>query len=269
VIVATIAFGMGIDKSNVRFVVHGDLPKHIEAYYQETGRAGRDGEPADCLLYFSRGDIPKIRYFIDKMRDDEERRIAWEKLNQTVRFASHNVCRRKQLLSFFGEAYPGNNCSACDICAGEAVRIDISTDARIPMSAMARTNERFGINHVMDVVMGADTKRVRELGHHDIKTYGAGRHGDKYHWRFIIDELLAQEMIVLDGDRYPVLKLTQRGRAALLGADQVFGLKREEGTVTHRRRKNSGDGPFDVPRFLRGFGAFENALPRPAKCPPI
>ncbi len=122
VIVATIAFGMGIDKSNVRFVVHADLPKHIEAYYQETGRAGRDNEPAHCLLYFSRGDIPKIRYFIDKMEDETERAIAMEKLNQTVRFASHNVCRRKQLLSFFGEAYGTENCRACDICTGSVIQ---------------------------------------------------------------------------------------------------------------------------------------------------
>ncbi len=249
VIVATIAFGMGIDKSNVRFVVHADLPKHIEAYYQETGRAGRDGEPAHCLLFFSRGDIPRIRYFIDKIGDDAERAIALEKLNQTVRFASHNACRRKQLLAFFGETYPADNCGACDICTGNVNRTDITTDARILMSAMARTNERFGINHVMDVVMGADTKRVRELGHHAIKTFGAGRHGDKHHWRFIIDELLAQELIVQDGDRYPVLKLSPRGRAALTGTDQVFGLKCDEGAVAERRRKSTGDGPFDAALF--------------------
>ena len=251
VIVATIAFGMGIDKSNVRFVVHADLPKHIEAYYQETGRAGRDGEPAHCLLFFSRGDIPRIRYFIDKIGDDAERSIAVEKLNQTVRFASHNVCRRKQLLAFFGETYPADNCGTCDICTGNVNRTNITTDARILMSAMARMNERFGINHVMDVVIGADTKRVRELGHHAIKTFGAGRHGDKHYWRFIIDELLAQELIVQDGDRYPVLKLTPRGRVAFTGTDQVFGLKREEVTVTERRRKSTEDGPFDAALFER------------------
>ena len=251
VIVATIAFGMGIDKSNVRFVVHADLPKHIEAYYQETGRAGRDGEPAHCLLFFSRGDIPRIRYFIDKIENVAERSIALEKLNQTVRFASHNVCRRKQLLAFFGEIYPSDNCGTCDICTGNVNRIDITTDARILMSAMARMNERFGITHVMDVVMGSDTKRVRELGHHAIKTFGAGRHGDKHHWRFIIDELLAQELIVQDGDRYPVLKLTHRGRTALRGTDQVFGLKREEGIVAERRRNRSEAGPFDVSLFER------------------
>ncbi len=251
VIVATIAFGMGIDKSNVRFVVHADLPKHIEAYYQETGRAGRDGEPALCLLYFSRGDIPKIRYFIDKVQDEADRRIALEKLNQTVRFASHNVCRRKQLLSFFGEVYPGENCGSCDICTGEAKQIEITIDAQIIMSAMARTNERFGITHVIDIVMGSDTKRIRELGHHEIKTFGAGRHKDKSHWRFIMDELLAQELIRQDGDRYPVLKLTPKGAGALTGKEKVFGLKREEAKAVGRRRKTTEAAEFDMALFER------------------
>ncbi|MCK9418169.1 MAG: DNA helicase RecQ [Nitrospirae bacterium] len=266
VIVATIAFGMGIDKSNVRYVVHADLPKHIEAYYQETGRAGRDNEPAHCLLFFSRGDIPKIRYFIDKMEDEAERAIAMEKLDQTVRFASHNVCRRKQLLSFFGEAYPGNNCTACDICTGSVNQIDISTDARILMSAMARTNERFGIVHIIDIVIGADTRRIRELGHHELRTFGAGRHQDKNHWRFIVNELLAQELIRQDGDRYPVLKITPAGSEALTGKREVFGLKREEVKTNERRRKTAEGGwydetLFDRLRVIRKKIAGENRVP--------
>jgi ATP-dependent DNA helicase RecQ len=266
VIVATIAFGMGIDKSNVRFVVHADLPRHVEAYYQETGRAGRDGEPAHCLLYFSRGDIPKIRYFIDRMPDEKERAIALEKLNQTVRYASHNVCRRRQLLSFFGEAYPENNCGACDICSGSVEQIDISLDARILMSAMARTNERFGIVHIIDVVIGADTKRIRELGHHELRTFGAGKDRDKNHWRFIMNELLAQELIKQDGDRYPVLKLTPRGAAVLTGKEEVFGLKREEAKTKERRKKTAeggwyDDGLFERLRALRKRIAGANRVP--------
>lgn len=249
VIVATIAFGMGIDKSNVRFVVHADLPRHIEAYYQETGRAGRDGEPAHCLLYFGRGDIPKIRYFIDQMQNDAERSIALEKLNQTVRFASTNVCRRKQLLSFFGETYPGDNCGTCDICTGSVERIDITRDSQIVMSAMARTGERFGVTHVIDVVTGADTQRVRELGHQSIKTFGAGKEKDKNHWRFIIGELLAQEFIKQDGDRYPVLKMTPRGAGALTGKEQVLGIKREEPKAVARKRKTTDTAAFDKTLF--------------------
>lgn len=190
-IVATIAFGMGIDKSNVRFVIHADLPKNIEGYYQETGRAGRDGEPAHCLLFFGRGDIPKIRYFINAVTDERERFIAIEKLNQTVGYASHNVCRRRQLLGFFGEDYPLDNCGACDICSGSVEQIDITADSQIIMSAVSRTGQRFGIGHIVDIVTGADTKRIRELRHNEIKTYGTGKDRDKKHWRSLINELIA------------------------------------------------------------------------------
>ncbi|MHB8844780.1 MAG: DNA helicase RecQ [Nitrospirota bacterium] len=267
VVVATIAFGMGIDKSNVRFVVHADLPRHIEGYYQETGRAGRDGEPAHCLLYFGRGDIPKIRYFIDKLQDETERTIALEKLNQTVRFASHNACRRRQLLSFFGESYLPENCGACDICTGKAEQVDVTIDAQIVMSAMARMGERFGINHVVDVVMGTDTKRVRDLGHHAIKTFGAGKHKDKNHWRFIVDELLAQELIRQDGDRYPVLKLAASGAGVLTGKEQVFGLKRDEGRSLARRRRSQAIGEYDEALFER-LRAVRKKLAEAGQVPP-
>jgi ATP-dependent DNA helicase RecQ len=185
------------------------------------------------------------------MEDEGERAIAMEKLNQTVRFASHNVCRRKQLLSFFGEAYAADNCEACDICTGSVSRVDISTDARILMSAMARTNERFGIVHIIDIVIGADTGRVRELGHHELKTFGAGKHQDKNHWRFIVNELLAQEVIRQDGDRYPVLKLTPRGANVLTGKEDVFGLRREEVKTRERLKKTAEGGWYDETLFER------------------
>lgn len=228
VIVATIAFGMGIDKSNVRFVVHADLPKNIEGYYQETGRAGRDGEPAHCLLFFGRGDIPKIRFFIDQTADDTERSMSLEKLNQVVKFASHNVCRRRQLLGYFGEEYPADNCGNCDICTGSVEQFDITRDAQIVMSAVSRTQERFGIGHIVDIVTGADTKRIRELKHDQIKTYGAGKEKDKKQWRFIVDELLAQDALMQDGDRYPVLKLTEKGTDILYGREQISAIRKEE-----------------------------------------
>lgn len=238
VIVATIAFGMGIDKSNVRFVIHADLPKNIENYYQETGRAGRDGEPANCLLFFGRGDIPKLRYFINQIPDDSERSIAIEKLNHTVRYASHNVCRRGQLLRYFGEDYPAENCGACDICVGTIEKIDATIDAQILMSAMSKTGQRFGIRHIIDIVTGADTKRIHELQHDRIETYGAGKHKDKNHWRFLIDELLAQDVIYREGDQYPILKLTEKGDNVLYGREKVTALKRED--VKERRRAVSG-----------------------------
>lgn len=251
VIVATIAFGMGIDKSNVRFVVHADLPKNIESYYQETGRAGRDGEPAHCLLFFGRGDIPKIRYFIDQMTDDKERSIAMEKLNQTVGFAVHNVCRRKQLLGFFGEEYPLDDCGACDICTGDKELADITLDAQILMSAVSRTQQRFGAAHIVDIVTGADTKRIREFRHNEVKTYGAGKHKDKNYWRSLADELLAQEALRQEGDRYPVLKLTPKGSAILFGNETVTALKKEERAAGAPALKKREGEPYDAALFER------------------
>ncbi|MDA8431432.1 MAG: DNA helicase RecQ [Nitrospiraceae bacterium] len=251
VIVATVAFGMGIDKSNVRFVLHADLPKNIESYYQETGRAGRDGEPAHCLLLFGRGDIPKIRYFIDGMEDENERSIALRKLNQVVEYASHNVCRRRQLLGFFGEDYPQDNCGGCDICTGSVEQIDVTVDARIIMAAVSETGQRFGTGHVVDIVMGADTKRVRELRHNEIKTYGAGRQKDKQHWRFLLGELLAQEMIRQEGDPYPVLKLTQRGLDVLSGKEEAKALKRLEAKSKTKPIAGSSSGRYDEALFER------------------
>jgi ATP-dependent DNA helicase RecQ len=266
IIVATIAFGMGIDKSNVRFVIHADLPKKIEGYYQETGRAGRDGERADCLLFFGRQDIPKIRYFIDQMPNENERSISMDKLNKSVKYASHNVCRRRQLLEYFGENYAEENCGACDICLGNVEKIDITTDTQIVMSAMSRTGQYFGIGHIIDIVAGADTKRIRELQHNEIKTYGAGKHKAKKHWQFIVDELLAQEAIVQDGGQYPVLVLTKKGTDILLGREKIEGLKREEIKKKPKAFRVSGfdaydEVLFDKLRVLRKRLAEEHKVP--------
>ena len=268
VMVATIAFGMGIDKSNVRFVIHADLPKNIDGYYQETGRAGRDGEPARCVLFFSRGDIPKIRYFINGITDDRERFIAIEKLNQTVGYASHNVCRRRQLLGFYGEEYDAENCGACDICSGSAEQTDITTDAQVILSAVSGTGQRFGIGHIIDIVTGADTKRIRELRHNEIKTYGAGKARDKKYWRGVVDELMAQEALTQEGDPYPVLKISRKGLRHSLWQGRYHGTE-ERGDKIKAGAEHFRDVSSMTTPSLKGFAMSEDSLRRHSRCRPI
>ncbi|MCP4414434.1 MAG: DNA helicase RecQ, partial [Gammaproteobacteria bacterium] len=172
-----------------------------------------------------------------------------EKLNKTVKYASHNVCRRRQLLEYFGENYSIDNCGACDICMGNVEKIDITTDSQMIMSAISRTGQYFGIKHIIDVVAGADTKRIRELNHNEIKTYGVGKNKEKKHWHFIVDELLAQEAITQNGGQYPVLVLTKKGTDILLGREKIEGLKREEVQKKPKAFKVSGFESYDEMLF--------------------
>ena len=188
VIVATIAFGMGIDKSNVRWVIHGDLPRSIEAYYQETGRAARDGDPAETVLFYGPGDAAKIRWHIGRMENELEQDRAEERLREVLRFAESGVCRRKLILAHFNEEHPGN-CGNCDICLGVVEREDTTRQAQMLLSAAYRTGERFGGHHLADIVCGNATDRVMDLGHNELPTFGVGREYGKNWWLGLVRDL--------------------------------------------------------------------------------
>ncbi|WON77129.1 ATP-dependent DNA helicase RecQ [Serratia sp. UGAL515B_01] len=216
VVVATVAFGMGINKPNVRFVVHFDIPRNIESYYQETGRAGRDGLPAEAILLYDPADMAWLRRCLEEKPVGQQLNIERHKLNAMGAFAEAQTCRRLVLLNYFGEGKQ-QSCGNCDICLDPPKRYDGLDDARKALSAIGRVGQRFGIGYVVEVLRGANNQRIREFGHEKLPVYGIGRDQTTEHWTSVLRQLIHLGFITQNIAMHSALQLTEAARPVLRG----------------------------------------------------
>jgi len=275
VMVATIAFGMGIDKPDVRFVAHMDLPKSMEGYYQETGRAGRDGLPADAWLCYGLGDVVTLSQMIAQSESgDERKRVERGKLDALLGYAETTACRRQRLLAYFGETFD-HACGNCDNCLDPPETWDADVIAQKALSCAYRTGQRYGVGHLTAVLRGEADERVNALGHDRLSTFGIGAELDKQQWRGVFRQLVAAGLLATDEEGFGTLRLTEASRAVLRGeapvrmrkqADKTERRARKSATKADRTRRNLDIAPheaslWDALRDLRGRIAREQGVP--------
>ena len=268
IVVATLAFGMGIDKPNVRFVVHHDLPKTIESYYQETGRAGRDGLPAQALLLYDPADSARLRSWITATPLEEQQRIEHHKLNHMLAFAEATHCRRQILLRYFDEPYD-TACGYCDVCDNPPKTADATTDAQKFLSCIYRLRQNYGLNYVIDVLRGSDAEKIKQANHQSLSTYAIGKDKSNAYWKQLAWQLIHRGFCVQDVEHFNVLRLTPKAVPVLKGQEQVMltipqeDIKDSTGKKKDRKSTSTGvSSPlFEILRTLRRKLAEEENKP--------